>query len=115
MKTWIEIGGTPLPHLIESHLEAHNHVVVLVKDLTREDADHIEECLARDENLVVCTDYENGCPAIIEPILNAAVATREATGDHYTLLIRDVTRRPPVPHRPMWQGDWRHGSGIGRD
>jgi hypothetical protein len=116
MKTWIEISGDPLPHRIESHLEPCDTVAVVVKGLTRAEADHIEACLVRDEEMVVCTDYDNGYCVIVEPILNASVVAREATGDVYTLLIRDVTMRPPLPpHRPLWDGDGRHGSGIGRD
>jgi hypothetical protein len=115
MKTWIEIGGTPLPHTIESHLETYDTVVVVVKDLTREEADRIEACLARDMDMAICTDYEYGYPAIVERILNAAVAKRQMCGDQYTLLIRDVTIRPPVARHYMREGAWHHGSGIGRD
>jgi hypothetical protein len=111
----LQWGGTPLPHLIESHLEARDGIAVIISGLTQAEADHIEESLARDEEMVVYTDYEQGYSVIAEPIPNAAVAAREATGNTFSLLIRDVTRRPPVPHRPLWQGDWRHGSGIGRD
>lgn len=88
MKHWLELNDYVLTYPIALSILEEGMLIFYLKDLKVAEMIHLRSRIENGDPLLLCTDYQNGGPLVIERLIHSTVRITSYHRQIYTLQIR---------------------------